>query len=107
MIFPFEGNLPPATELSGGLETGMQIFEKLEALIEAPDTAAAAMEARTLLRQLNARSEVLSELVDDFLIDVMTMSFVAEAYGGKGLQAARTLAQKRLAKIKLLAGILA
>jgi hypothetical protein len=45
---------------------------------------------------------MISAAVDDFLIDMLTLAFVAEAFGGGTLEAARRLAQKRLSKIKLL-----
>lgn len=84
----------------------MQIFDRLEALIEAEDASDLAKEARMLLRQVETDSETLSRLINDFLIDAMTVSFVAEAFGAAAAQPARTLAQKRLSKIKMLAGIL-
>ncbi|MER9456598.1 MULTISPECIES: hypothetical protein [unclassified Mesorhizobium] len=41
--------------------------------------------------------------IDDLIIDLSTLSFVADAYGDRIAKAARMLARKRLLKIKLLA----
>ncbi|MEI9406859.1 hypothetical protein [Mesorhizobium argentiipisi] len=83
------------------------MFEKLEALVQAQDASAAAREARSLLTEIDRRgSAMVSAAVDDFLIDMLTMAFVAEAFGGGVLEAARRLAQKRLSKIKLLSAVL-
>ena len=49
---------------------------------------------------------MISAVVDDFLIDMLTLAFVAETFGGGALEAARRLAQKRLSKIKLLSVVL-
>jgi hypothetical protein len=87
--------------------TLLQIFDRLEALVHAEDASAAAGEARSLLAEIDRRgSEMISAAVDDFLIDMLTLAFVAEAFGGGPLEAARRLAQKRLSKIKLLSVVL-
>jgi hypothetical protein len=81
----------------------LEIFERLEALVHAEDPSAATREAQSLLAEMDrCGSETMSAALDDFLLDILTLAFVAEAFGGGALEAARRLAQKRLAKIKLL-----
>lgn len=79
----------------------MEFINRLEALIETGG-ADAAGEARALLRHVEGRSRATVEAVDDLLIDLMTMGFLAEA----GLEAfqkpARRLARARLSKLKRL-----
>jgi hypothetical protein len=85
----------------------LQIFDRLEALVHAEDASAAAREARLLLAEIDRRgSEIISAAVDDFLIDMLTLAFVAEAFEGGALEATRRLAQKRLSKIRLLSVVL-
>ncbi|TJV46235.1 MAG: hypothetical protein E5Y02_01355 [Mesorhizobium sp.] len=79
----------------------MQTFDKIEALLDAGD-AGAALDAVRASRQFDRESEMLSILMHDFLLDLMTMSFVAEAFGDRVRGSARALAKKRLQKIKLL-----
>jgi hypothetical protein len=79
-------------------ESQLEFINRLEALIETGG-ADAAGEARALLRHVEGRSRAT---VDDLLIDLMTMGFLAEA----GLEAfqkpARRLARARLSKLKRL-----
>ncbi|WP_027170143.1 hypothetical protein [Mesorhizobium sp. WSM3224] len=79
----------------------MNIFDDIEALLSADDATSALAIVRTS-RQADQESETFSSLMNDFLLDLMTMSFVAEAFGGRVLDSSRTLARKRLSKIKLL-----
>ena len=79
----------------------MESINRLEALIEAGGADAAA-EARALLQHAKGRSRATVAAVDEFLIDLMTVSFLVEA----GLEAfqhpARRLARARLSKLKRL-----
>ncbi|RWK73933.1 MAG: hypothetical protein EOR50_21535 [Mesorhizobium sp.] len=81
----------------------MQILDRLDALIDADDCPAAIEEARALL-QLEPRSDALTHAIDDFLLDLMTACFIVECYGRGFELLARTLARRRLAKIRLLSG---
>ncbi|MER8900780.1 hypothetical protein [Mesorhizobium sp. M0772] len=81
----------------------MQIFDKIEALLDAGEALTALKEARALVHQFGRRSGVLAGAIDDLIIDLSTLSFVADAYGDRTAEAARTLARRRLLKIKLLA----
>ena len=79
----------------------MEFITRLEALVEAGGENAVA-EARALLEHANGHSRTIGEAVDDFLIDLMTVSFLVEA----GLEAfqrpARRLARARLSRLRLL-----
>ncbi|WP_167484014.1 hypothetical protein [Mesorhizobium tamadayense] len=81
----------------------MQILDRLDALIDADDCPAAIEEARALLHQFKPRSDALTHAID-FLLDLMTLSFVVECYGRGFELLARTLARRRLAKVRLLSG---
>ena len=52
--------------------------------------------------QIKGRSNVVSCAIDDFLIDLMTLAFVTEAFGNHLADAAHKLARRRLAKVRLL-----
>ncbi|MET2831308.1 hypothetical protein [Mesorhizobium shangrilense] len=82
----------------------MQIFDRMDSLIDADDCRAAIEEARTLLHQLEERSDALRHAIDDFLLDLMTLAFIVECYGRGFELLARTLARRRLAKVRLLSG---
>ncbi|WP_051355416.1 hypothetical protein [Mesorhizobium erdmanii] len=82
----------------------MQIFDRIDSLIDADDCRAAIEEARALLLQLEQRSDALTHAIDDFLLDLMTLSFIVECYGRGFELLARTLARRRLAKVRLLSG---
>lgn len=71
-------------------------------MIDADDCPAAIEEARALLLQFKPRSDALTHAIDDFLLDLMTLSFVVECYGRGFELLARTLARRRLAKVRLL-----
>jgi hypothetical protein len=80
----------------------LQIFDRIDSLTDAGDCRAAIEEARALLLQFEQRSDALTHAIDDFLLDLMTLSFIVECYG-RGLEPlARTLARRRLAKVRLL-----
>ncbi|MHB9363809.1 hypothetical protein [Mesorhizobium sp. LNJC403B00] len=81
----------------------MQIFDHIEALLDAGEASTALKEVRALVHQFGPGSNVLAGAVGDLIIDLSTLSFVADAYGGRIAEAARILARKRLLKIKLLA----
>ncbi|TRC98344.1 hypothetical protein FJV76_13640 [Mesorhizobium sp. WSM4303] len=81
----------------------MRAFDRLEALLDAGDPHAALEEARTSLRQIEGRSNAVSSAIDDFLIDLMTLAFVTEAFGNHLAEAAGRLARRRLSKVRLLA----
>ncbi|RWN29320.1 MAG: hypothetical protein EOR95_22315 [Mesorhizobium sp.] len=82
----------------------MHILDRLEALIEAHDCRAAIEEARALLLQFEQGPDALTHAIDDFLLDLMTLSFIVECYGRGFELLARTLARRRLAKVRLLSG---
>ena len=86
----------------GLAEFKVKVFDRLEALLEAGDPQAALAEARTLVLEIERRSNVVAGAVDDFLIDLMTLAFVAEAYGDHLAEAAHNLARRRLSKVRLL-----
>jgi hypothetical protein len=81
----------------------VKVFDRLEALLDAGEPQAALAEARTLVLEIERRSNVVSRAIDDFLIDLMTLAFVAEAYGNHlAAEAAHKLARRRLSKVRLL-----
>ncbi|WP_131802973.1 hypothetical protein [Mesorhizobium sp. ORS 3428] len=77
----------------------MDCFKKIEALIDA-GSVNAVEEARTLLGQHKAASKAISEAVDEFLIDLMTLTFLIDA--GREANSAQRLARMRLSKVRLL-----
>ncbi|PBB89633.1 hypothetical protein CK215_26730 [Mesorhizobium sp. WSM3864] len=79
----------------------MDCFKKLETLIDAGG-ANAAGEARALLADLKAKSQVLAEAVDEFLLDMMTLDFLLESEREAFQSSARRLAQRRLTMVRLL-----
>ena len=80
----------------------MHVFDRLEALLDAGDPSAALEEARASMLQIKGRSNVVSRAIDDFLIDLMTLAFVTEAFGNHLADAAHKLARRRLSKVRLL-----
>ncbi|TIU44112.1 MAG: hypothetical protein E5W31_01740 [Mesorhizobium sp.] len=56
-----------------------------------------------MLLQLEQSSDALTHAIDEFLLDLMTVSFIVECYGRGFELLAGTLARRRLAKIRLLA----
>ncbi|MER8929676.1 hypothetical protein [Mesorhizobium sp. M0859] len=52
----------------------MQIFDRIDSLIDAGDCGAAIQEARDLLLQFEQRSDALTHAIDDFLLDLMTLA---------------------------------
>ena len=71
----------------------VKVFDRLEALLDAGEPQAALAKARTLLLEIERRSNVVAGAVDDFLIDLMTLAFVAEAYGNHLAEAAGRLGE--------------
>lgn len=57
-----------------------------------------------MLLQLDQKSDALTHAIDDFLLDLMTLAFIVECYGRSFELLARTLARRRLAKVRLLSG---
>lgn len=82
----------------------MQIFDRLNSLIDADDCQAAIEEARALLLRFEQKSNALTHAIDEFLLDLMTLAFIVECYGRGFELLARTLARRRLVKIRLLSG---
>lgn len=80
----------------------VKVFDRLEALLDAGEPQAALAEARTLLLEIERRSNAVSSAIDDFLIDLMTLAFVTEAFGSHLAEAAGRLARRRLSKVRLL-----
>ncbi|MER9949552.1 hypothetical protein [Mesorhizobium sp. M0047] len=80
----------------------MQIFDRIDSLIGADDCRAAIEEARALLLRFEQRSDALTHAIDDFLLDLITLAFIVECYGRGFELLARTLARRRLAKVRLL-----
>ena len=80
----------------------VQVFDRLEELLDAGDPHAALEEARASMREIESRSTVVSRAIDDFLIDLMTLAFVTEAFGNHLVDAAHKLARRRLTKVRLL-----
>lgn len=80
----------------------MDPFSRLEALIETGG-ADAVDQARTLLSSV-AGSKLDPHAVDEFLIEMMTLAFLAEG-GLASLQtAARRMARLRLSRLKIFVG---
>ncbi|MGX5844159.1 hypothetical protein ACWGTI_25910 [Mesorhizobium sp. ArgA1] len=79
----------------------MDCFNKLESLIDAGGTNAVA-EARTLLRQFEGCSQLVSTAIDDLLIELMTLVFLVDGGREASQNSARRLARIRLSKVKLL-----
>ncbi|ESX09665.1 hypothetical protein X727_05230 [Mesorhizobium sp. L103C119B0] len=82
----------------------MQIFDRISSLIDADDCQAAIEDARALLLQFGQKSDALTHAIDEFLLDLMTLAFIVECYGRGFELLARTLARRRLAKVRLLSG---
>ena len=80
----------------------VQVFDRLEALLDAGDPSAALEEARASMLQIEGRPNMVSRAIDDFLIDLMTLAFVTEAFGNHLADAAHKLARRRLSKVRLL-----
>ncbi|MER9190990.1 hypothetical protein [Mesorhizobium australicum] len=80
----------------------MQIFDRISSLIDADDCQAAIEDARALLLQFGKKSDALTHAIDEFLLDLMTLAFIVECYGRGFELLARTLARRRLAKVRLL-----
>lgn len=57
-----------------------------------------------MLLQLEQKSDALTHTIDDFLLDLMRLAFIVECYGRGFELLARTLARRRLAKVRLLSG---
>ncbi|MER8842732.1 hypothetical protein NKI78_26265 [Mesorhizobium sp. M0400] len=57
-----------------------------------------------MLLQLEQKSDALTHAIDDFLLDLMRLAFIVECYGRGFELLARTLARRRLAKVRLLSG---
>ncbi|MER8417825.1 hypothetical protein [Mesorhizobium sp. M1329] len=57
-----------------------------------------------MLLQLEQKSDALTHAIDDFLLDLMTLAFIVECYGRGFELLARTLARRRLARVRLLSG---
>jgi len=105
-LFSFgRGNLfrPPRCWVRAvGAGVKLKVFDRLEALLDAGDPHAALEEARASMQQIEGQSNVVSRAIDDFLIDLMTLAFVTEAFGNHLADAARKLARRRLSKVRLL-----
>ncbi|MDX8448297.1 hypothetical protein [Mesorhizobium captivum] len=81
----------------------MDPFSRLETLIETGG-ADAVDQARTLLSSLAGSSKLADDAVDEFLIEMMTLAFLAES-GRDPLQtAARRMARLRLSRLKIFVG---
>ncbi|MGX9120941.1 hypothetical protein ACWTU6_30705 [Mesorhizobium sp. BHbsci] len=80
----------------------LEIFERLEALIDAPQ-AETVNDARAMLRQFE--SVMTADAIHQFLLDLMTLVFVAESAGHNFLASVRKLAKVRLAMLKMVCGI--
>ncbi|MER8370313.1 hypothetical protein [Mesorhizobium sp. M1378] len=57
-----------------------------------------------MLLQLEQKSHALTHAIDDFLLDLMRLTFIVECYGRGFELLARTLARRRLAKVRLFVG---
>ncbi|UCI10549.1 hypothetical protein [Mesorhizobium sp. B1-1-8] len=79
----------------------MDCFNTIEALIEAGGASAVA-EARALLSQFKGSSQALSDAVDEFLLELMTLAFLLEAGREAFHHSARRSARIRLSRVKLL-----
>ncbi|ESW67063.1 hypothetical protein NKL07_02350 [Mesorhizobium sp. C280B] len=79
----------------------MQIFDRIDSLIDAEDCRAAIEEARALLQ----RSDALTDAIDDFLLDLITLAFIVEGYGRGFELLARTLARRRWRRRVLSGGV--
>lgn len=80
----------------------MKAFDRVESLLDAGDPHSALEEARASMGQIEGRSNAVSRAIDDFIIDLMTLAFVAEAFGNHLTEAAYRLARRRLSKVRLL-----
>ncbi|MBZ9872317.1 hypothetical protein LB542_15800 [Mesorhizobium sp. BR1-1-9] len=83
----------------------MEIFQKIEAFIDAPD-ADRIDEAKRLLAGFR-KSETTIKAIDDFLLDFMTLVFVVESGEEEFQGSVRKLARLKLKKLKRIATILA
>ncbi|MER9235442.1 hypothetical protein NKI56_25800 [Mesorhizobium sp. M0622] len=57
-----------------------------------------------MLLQVEQKSDAFTHAIDDFLLDLMTLAFIVECYGRGFELLARTLARRRLARVRLLSG---
>ncbi|WP_051334094.1 hypothetical protein [Mesorhizobium sp. WSM3224] len=80
----------------------MEIFERLEALVDAPD-AEAVNHARTMLRQVE--SIMTADAIQQFLLDLMTLVFVVECARHNFHASARKLVKVRLAMLKMVCSV--
>ncbi|MER9300587.1 hypothetical protein NKI38_29580 [Mesorhizobium sp. M0621] len=79
----------------------MDCFKRVERLIDATSVEAIDS-ARVLLDQFKGKSETISQAIDEFLLDFMTLLFVVEATREQFHNPARRLARIRLSKVRLL-----
>ncbi|MEI9401858.1 hypothetical protein [Mesorhizobium argentiipisi] len=79
----------------------MEVFERLEALIDAPE-AEAVTDARVMLRQFE--SIMTADAIHQFLLDLMTLVFVVES-GHNFHGSVRKLAKVRLAMLKMVCAL--
>ncbi|MCV3210012.1 hypothetical protein OHD62_19405 [Mesorhizobium sp. YC-39] len=81
----------------------MDTFTRIDTLIEM-NSRDGVDEAKSLLSRFKGKSEALSNAIDEFLLDFITLVFLIES-GEEGFQTSiRKLARTRLSKIKLLVG---
>ncbi|ESZ04470.1 hypothetical protein X737_36905 [Mesorhizobium sp. L48C026A00] len=77
--------------------------EGIEALIDAA-SADAVDKARVSLDQFKGRSEAIGPAIDEFLLDLMTLVFVAETTRERFHNPVQRLVRMRLTRIRLLLG---
>ena len=78
----------------------MNGFDRIDALIE-KSSADGIEEVKALLLRFKGKS--LSQTIDEFMLDFMTLAFLVETAAEGSQKSIRMLARTRLAKIKLLA----
>ncbi|MEI9412282.1 hypothetical protein [Mesorhizobium salmacidum] len=80
----------------------LEIFERLEGLIDAPK-GETVNDARAMLHQFE--SAMTADAIHQFLLDLMTLVFVAESADHNFLASVRKLAKIRLAVLKMVCGV--
>lgn len=73
----------------------------MQAMQDAPISGQHSAEAARKFSISSTRISV-THAIDDFLLDLMTLAFIVECYGRGFDLLARTLARRRLAKVRLL-----
>jgi hypothetical protein len=82
----------------------LDIFQKLEALIDSPGVGDVE-EATVLLRRFKGRSETVTTAMDEFMLDFMTLVFVVETSEDEFEKPIRELVRVRLSSLRQLVNV--